>query len=103
MLVQKGIVLALQIIPLTGDGGSKPQDVWDTRIDELAVVDINFLHGTPRPTLAVLYEDPENERRLKTYEVPVNTTGDKDKVDLLLPQHIDCQFSSDTSPGPTLL
>ena len=33
------------------------------------VLDIKFMHGTPQPTLLVLYEDNRTARHLKTYNV----------------------------------
>ena len=57
----------LQIIPI--DGRGKLQEAFDVRIDEMDVLDLKFLDGCERPTLAVLYEDPKHERHIKTYIV----------------------------------
>ena len=35
------------------------------------MIDLVFLHGLPKPTLALLYEDNKEARHLKTYEVHV--------------------------------
>lgn len=36
------------------------------RIEELLVIDIQFLHNCPQPTIAVLYQDTKEARHLKT-------------------------------------
>ena len=33
------------------------------------VIDIVFLHGCSKPTICVLYQDPTEDRHVKTYEV----------------------------------
>lgn len=33
------------------------------------MLDIQFLYGCEKPTIAVLYQDPKEARHLKTYEV----------------------------------
>ncbi|GER55635.1 DNA damage-binding protein 1, partial [Striga asiatica] len=38
-------------------------------VEELRVLDIKFLYGCPRPTIVVLYQDAEDVRHMKTYEV----------------------------------
>lgn len=42
------------------------------------MLDIVFLHGCARPTIAVLYTDPKEQRHVKTYEVVLK---DKDFVE----------------------
>ncbi len=65
-------VSALQII-------SKPKSVtsvtlrrnesYSLRLDELLIKDSNFLHGQDLPTLAVLYEDNDQKKHVKTYVI----------------------------------
>lgn len=45
------------------------------RMEELSVIDVQFLAGRARPTLAVLFQDTKENRHVKTYEVAL-----KDKV-----------------------
>lgn len=54
-----------QVIPL-GERG-RLQDAFNARIEELQLVDICFLAGCERPTLAVLYEDQKHASHIKTY------------------------------------
>ena len=42
-----------------------------TRLEELNVVDVKFMHGCATPTICVLYEDTKEARHVKTYEVDV--------------------------------
>jgi DNA damage-binding protein 1 len=57
----------LKVIPV-GAGGAL-QEAFNVRLDELAVLDVAFLHGCAAPTLAVLYEDTKEQRHVKTYEL----------------------------------
>lgn len=57
----------LQIIPIDEKG--KLQEAFDVRIDEMNILDLKFLDGCERPTLAVLHEDAKSERHIKTYVV----------------------------------
>jgi len=57
----------VQIVPMSDKG--KLLEAFDVRIDELNVIDLKFLDGCDKPTLAVLYEDPKNDRHIKTYVV----------------------------------
>jgi len=41
----------------------------ERRLEELQVLDIQFLYGCEKPTIAVLYQDPKEARHVKTYEV----------------------------------
>jgi hypothetical protein len=64
----------LQVIPI--DESGQLQEAFNLRLEELAVLDIQFLAGCARPTIAVLYEDSKAyARHIKTYEVSL-----KDKV-----------------------
>jgi len=40
-----------------------------TRQEELQVLDITYLHGCVKPTVAVLYQDTKELRHVKTYEL----------------------------------
>jgi hypothetical protein len=46
-------------------------NVCDCRLKELQVLDIKFLYGCSKPTIALLYKDNKDTRHLKTYEVQV--------------------------------
>ncbi|KAG6790201.1 hypothetical protein POTOM_006349 [Populus tomentosa] len=49
-----------------------------TRLEELQVLDIKFLHGCSKPTIVVLYQDNKDARHVKTYEVALK---DKDFIE----------------------
>jgi DNA damage-binding protein 1 len=38
---------------------------------ELQVIDVKFLFGCNKPTIAVLYQDTKEARHVKTYEISV--------------------------------
>ena len=57
-----------KVIPAQASGALQNES-FNIRLEELKVVDIVFLHGLPKPTLALLYEDNKEARHLKTYEV----------------------------------
>eukprot|EP00958_Prasinococcus_capsulatus_P013243 scaffold1343_cov369-Prasinococcus_capsulatus_cf.AAC.10 len=57
----------LKVIPIDAKGQLK--DAFNVRLEELQVIDIIFLHGLSKPTIAVLYEDTRDARHVKTYEV----------------------------------
>ena len=63
----------LQIIPVDLEGAL--QEAFSVRLEELMVIDMQFLYGAPLPTLAVLYQDTKEARHFKTYQVVL-----KDKV-----------------------
>lgn len=44
-------------------------EAFNVRLEELHVIDIQFLHDTDAPTLALLYQDNREGRHVKTYEV----------------------------------
>lgn len=44
-------------------------------MEELSIIDIQFLDGCSKPTIAVLYQDTKEARHIKTYTVIL-----KDKV-----------------------
>ncbi len=67
----------MQVIPI--DEQRQLQEAFNIRLEELCVIDMRFLEGCGRPTVAVLYEDAKHARHIKTYEVSV-----KDKVRLRL-------------------
>lgn len=54
-------------------------EAFSVRLEELMVIDIQFLYGAAVPTLAVLYQDTKEARHFKTYQVAL-----KDKVRALL-------------------
>ena len=49
------------------------REAFNVRLDELQVVDVAFLHGCARPTIAVLHQDAKEARHVKTYEVDLKT------------------------------
>ncbi|GJD12440.1 DNA damage-binding protein 1 [Galdieria sulphuraria] len=51
------------------------KEAFNIRLEELDVLDIQFLYGHSKPTIAVLYTDSEENRHLKTYTVSLK---DKD-------------------------
>ncbi|CAH2078400.1 unnamed protein product [Thlaspi arvense] len=63
-----------KVIPFDNKGQLK--EAFNIRLEELQVLDIKFLYGCAKPTIAVLYQDNKDARHLKTYEV---FTKDKDK------------------------
>ncbi|EOD34427.1 hypothetical protein EMIHUDRAFT_429357 [Emiliania huxleyi CCMP1516] len=84
-----------KIIPALAGGAPRPdafaaagalQQPSRTPRAELYLLDLCFLAGTPRPTLATLHEDSKHQRYLKTHEVSVR---DKALSDGPWPQ-VDC-------------
>ncbi|GJP48061.1 hypothetical protein CLOM_g7334 [Closterium sp. NIES-68] len=65
-----------KVIPIDSKGHLK--EAFNIRLEELQVIDIKFLYGCERPTIAVLYQDNKDARHVKTYEVQVR---DKDFSD----------------------
>mmetsp|Transcript_63382 Transcript_63382/g.200458 ORF Transcript_63382/g.200458 Transcript_63382/m.200458 type:complete len:1099 (-) Transcript_63382:192-3488(-) len=56
-----------KVIPIDEKGALK--EAFNIRLEELQVIDIVFLYGCQRPTVAVLYQDTKEARHIKTYEV----------------------------------
>lgn len=56
-----------QVIPI-GESGQLAE-AFNIRLEELNVIDLRFLHGCAKPTLALLHQDPKNARHLRTYVV----------------------------------
>ncbi|CAK9232974.1 unnamed protein product [Sphagnum jensenii] len=56
-----------KVIPIDSKGQLK--EAFNIRLEELQVLDIKFLHGCSKPTIAVLYQDNKDARHVKTYEV----------------------------------
>ena len=77
--------LCLQVIPI--DERGQLHEAFNIRVEELTVVDLQFLQGCARPTVAVLYQDTKSARHIKTYEVVL-----KDKVGRVL--HAHCVISA---------
>ena len=87
-----------KIIPALA-GGTLRSEAFNVRMEELYLLDLCFLAGTPRPTLATLHEDSKHQRYLKTHEVAVR---DKALSDGPWPQ-VDCSMCLCVSPHPVLL
>lgn len=58
-----------KVIPCDEKG--KVKEAFNIRLEELRVEDIQFLHGTAKPTIAVLYRDMKEAVHIKTYEIGV--------------------------------
>ena len=58
-------------IPVTPGGQLK--EAFNIRLEELRVLDIQFLHGCAKPTVAVLYHDTKGHPHVKTYVVDLAT------------------------------
>jgi len=56
-----------KVIPIDSKGQLK--EAFNIRLEELQVLDIKFLYGCAKPTIAVLYQDNKDARHVKTYEV----------------------------------
>eukprot|EP00123_Amoebidium_parasiticum_P014344 comp22455_c0_seq3/m.33753 comp22455_c0_seq3/g.33753 ORF comp22455_c0_seq3/g.33753 comp22455_c0_seq3/m.33753 type:complete len:759 (-) comp22455_c0_seq3:20-2296(-) len=57
-----------KVIPIDSATG-RLRDGFNVRLEETNVLDMVFLHGYAKPTVAVLYEDTRETRHIKTYEV----------------------------------
>ena len=62
---------AFKIIPLSSDKGLPLQE-FNVQLDELGVIDVQFLYKTNLPTICVLYRDEKDMRHVRTYEVKMN-------------------------------
>jgi len=51
-----------------GEDGKLSQAI-NVRLEELKIIDINFLYEMEHPTIAVLYEDTKGQRNVKTYQL----------------------------------
>ncbi|XP_031500678.1 DNA damage-binding protein 1 [Nymphaea colorata] len=71
-----------KVIPFDNKGQLK--EAFNIRLEELQVLDIKFLYGCAKPTIAVLYQDNKDARHVKTYEVVLK---DKDFVEGPLSQN----------------
>ncbi|KAH8972743.1 hypothetical protein BDL97_01G007000 [Sphagnum fallax] len=58
-----------KVIPIGSKGQLK--EASNISLKELQVLDIKFLYGCSKPTIALLYQDNKDTRHLKTYEVQV--------------------------------
>ena len=58
-----------KVIPVDSKGQLK--DAFNLRLEELQVLDIQFLHGFSTPTIVILYQDPKEMRHVKTYEISI--------------------------------
>lgn len=58
-------------LPLDRTG--QMREAFNVRLDELQVVDVAFLHGCSKPTIAVLHQDTKEARHVKTYEIDLKT------------------------------
>lgn len=56
-----------KVIPIDNKGQLK--EAFNIRLEELQVLDIKFLYGCSKPTIAVLFQDNKDARHVKTYEV----------------------------------
>lgn len=58
-----------KVIPMDAKGQLK--EAFNIRLEELEVLDIKFIAGFSKPTIAVLYQDQRYARHIKTYAVNV--------------------------------
>ena len=58
-----------KVVPIDAKGVLK--EAFNIRLEELQVIDLQFLHGCAAPTILLLYQDSKEMRHLKTYEVTV--------------------------------
>lgn len=58
-----------KVIPLDAKGQFR--EAFNIRLEELEVLDIKFLAGFPKPTIAVLHQDQRYSRHIKTYAINV--------------------------------
>ena len=58
-----------KVIPMDAKGQLK--EAFNIRLEELEVLDIKFLSGFSKPTIAVLYQDQRHARHVKTYAINV--------------------------------
>lgn len=65
-----------KVIPFDNKGQLK--EAFNIRLEELQVLDIEFLYGCSKPTIVVLYQDNKDARHVKTYEVALK---DKDFIE----------------------
>ncbi|CAM9125233.1 unnamed protein product [Choristocarpus tenellus] len=56
-----------KVMPMDARGQLK--EAFNVRLEELELLDIKFLVGYPKPTIAVLYQDQREARHIKTYTV----------------------------------
>jgi len=65
MLIYEGV---LKIFPIDPQSGAV-RDPFNVRMEEIRHSDFKFIHGYPRPTFALLYEDNKQKKHIKTYSV----------------------------------
>jgi len=58
-----------KVIPIDPKGALK--EAFNIRLEELQVIDIQFLYGCEQPTILLLFQDPKDMRHLKTYEISI--------------------------------
>ncbi|KAK1282340.1 DNA damage-binding protein 1 [Acorus calamus] len=58
---------SFKVIPIDNKGQLK--EAFNIRLVEFQVLDIKFLYGCLKPTIVVLYQDNNDARHVKTYEV----------------------------------
>eukprot|EP01135_Chromosphaera_perkinsii_P006121 Nk52_evm1s407 gene=Nk52_evmTU1s407 len=56
-----------KVIPINVNG--LLTEAFNIRLEELQVLDIKFLYGCAKPTIALLYQDTKDCRHVRTYEV----------------------------------
>ena len=57
---------SLKVIPIDGPN---LKEAFNARLDVLLHIDMKFLFGCPKPTIAVLYEDNRHVKRIRSYVV----------------------------------
>lgn len=57
----------LKCIPI--DENSNLKEAFNIRIEELQILDITYLSGCLKPTIAILYQDVKGNKHIKSYEI----------------------------------
>lgn len=92
-----------QVIPI-GESGQLAE-AFNIRLEELNVIDLKFLHGCAKPTLALLHQDPKNARHLRTYVVDLKAKARASPFCCLLveeEENDDNLFSYSSGVAPSL-
>lgn len=65
LYINQGTFKVIPVDPVSG----RLQEAYDIRMDESQILDIKYLHGCMRPSIAVLYQDHKESRHVKSYEI----------------------------------
>lgn len=65
LYINQGTFKVIPVNPQTGH----LEEAYDIRMEESQILDIKYLHGCVRPSIAVLYQDHKESRHVKSYEI----------------------------------